>query len=274
MGGIFRESAMERLSSPDRLDCMIKVTTPLSWVGISVAGILSILLILWSFAGSIPEAVSVNGFLIGSYNTNTVFSSAAGRVTENFVKEGERVLPGMPLLALRDVTGRDITVFSNQPGIISSVLATENEMVITNQELFRLSPDTRNALSILCYVGLDIAKQLQPGMEVRIYFSRSDLQDFEYARAEITNIDSYVSSKEAVSGLLGDAMADALTANGLQAAVTCELKEDLKADRDGFYFLRDQNRKIFVSGGEQVCVQVILSECAPIQKVFPFLGES
>lgn len=272
MASIFRKSAIERLSSPDSLDCMIKVTTPLSWVGILTAGIVSILVIAWSFVGSIPTTVSANGFLVGSYSTNTVFGNVAGRVTEIYVREGERVVPGMPLLSLADVMGRDITVYAGQQGVVSSVLIAEEEAVTINQELFRLSPDTANALSAVCYVSLDMAKQLQAGMEARIYLGASGTQGYDTIDAVITNVDSYVSSNTAIRELLGADMANALTANSLPVAVTCELKEFFHVGGDGSYVSDRQDQEIMVSGGEQAMVQIILDKSAPIAKVFPFLG--
>lgn len=272
MASIFRESAIERLSSPDRLDCMIKVTSPLSWVGILAAGIVSILAIAWSFVGSIPTTVSANGFLVGSYSTNTVFGNVAGTVTEIYVREGDPVAPGMPLLSLVDGTGRDITVYAGQQGVVSSVLVAEEEAVTINEELFRMSPDTENALSAVCYVGLDTAKQLQAGMEARIYLGASGTQSYESIDAVITNVDSYVSSNAAICELLGADMANALTANSLPVAVTCELKDLFCIGGDGSYVSGRQDQEILVTGGEQAMVQIILDKSTPIAKVFPFLG--
>ena len=42
MTSVFRKTALERLSSPDRLDGMLKLTSPMSWLGIAAAVIMSL----------------------------------------------------------------------------------------------------------------------------------------------------------------------------------------------------------------------------------------
>ena len=60
MAGIFRKTALERLSSPDQLDSMLKITSPMSWLGIGAAGALAVAVIAWAFTGSIPNTVFSN----------------------------------------------------------------------------------------------------------------------------------------------------------------------------------------------------------------------
>ena len=273
MAGIFRKTALERLSSPDQLDSMLKITTPMSWVGIGAAAALAEAVVVWSFTGSIPDTVSAPGFLVYSYNTNTLYSTASGTVKNVLAEPGMVVEPGTPVVELSSSTGDVITIESDQNGRISEFFVEKGTEVTPNAELFRLSPLTENEMSMVCYVDLDTAKQLEPGMEAAIYLNSADSGTYGHMEAVITNVDRYVSSEGALAEMLGadGQMASAVTENGPVAAVTCELKADENTE-SGYYFSAPRGSEIELSGGELATVQIILDESAPISKVFPMFG--
>lgn len=273
MAGIFRKTALERLSSPDQLDSMLKITTPMSWVGIGAAAALAAAVVVWAFTGSIPNTVSGPGFLVYSYNTNTLYSTASGQVKDVLVDMGQTVEPGTPVVELYSSTGDMITVESDQTGIVSALLVEKREQITPNTELFRLSPETENELSMVCYVDLDTAKQLENGMEAMVYLNSADSGTYGHMEAVVTNVDRYISSEAAMAELLGSdgQMSYMVTQNGPVAAVTCELKAD-ETTESGYYFSTSKGAEIELSGGEQAVVQIILDESAPISKVFPMFG--
>ena len=273
MAGIFRKTALERLSSPDQLDSMLKITTPMSWVGIGAAAALAAAVVVWSFTGSIPDTVSAPGFLVYSYNTNTLYSTASGTVKNVLAEPGMVVETGTPVVELSSSTGDVITIESDQNGRISEFFVEKGTEVTPNAELFRLSPLTENEMSMVCYVDLDTAKQLEPGMEAAIYLNSADSGTYGHMEAVITNVDRYVSSEGALAEMLGadGQMASAVTENGPVAAVTCELKADENTE-SGYYFSAPRGSEIELSGGELATVQIILDESAPISKVFPMFG--
>lgn len=273
MAGIFRKTALERLSSPDQLDSMLKITSPMSWVGIGAAAALAAAVVVWSFTGSIPDTVSAPGFLVYSYNTNTLYSTASGTVKNVLAEPGMVVEPGTPVVELSSSTGDVITIESDQNGRISEFFVEKGTEVTPNTELFRLSPLTENGMSLICYVDLDTAKQLKPGMKTAIYLNSADSGTYGHMEAVITNVDRYVSSEGALAEMLGadGQMAYAVTQNGPVAAVTCELKTDENTE-SGYYFSAPKGAEVEFSGGEQATVQIILDESAPISKVFPMFG--
>lgn len=273
MASIFRKTALERLSSPDQLDSMLKITTPMSWVGIGAAAALAAAVVVWSFTGSIPETISAPGFVVYSYNTNTLYSTASGTVKDVLVEPGMIVEPGTPVVELYSSNGDVITIESDQNGRVSEFFVEKKTTVTPNAELFRLSPITENDMSLVCYVDLDTAKQLEAGMETAIYLNSVDSGTYGHMEGVITNVDRYVSSESALTEMLGadGQMAYAVTQNGPVAAVTCELKTDENTE-SGYYFSTLKGSEIELTGGEQATVQIILSESAPISMVFPMFG--
>lgn len=273
MASVFRKSAIERLSSPDRLDSMLKITSPMSWVGIAAAGVLAGVVVIWSFTGTIPTTASVPGFVVFSYNTNTLYSTAAGKIAEVLAAPGEMVSAGTPVLTVSSADGRAVDVVSDQNGIISEIFVEKGMKITPNTEIFRLSPQTENAHSVVCYVDLDLAKQLRTGMEAAVYLNAVDSGSFGHMEATVTNIDNYAASEAALCEVLGQdgQMASYVLQNGPVAAVTCELLAD-DTTISGYAFSSDHGAEVPVTGGEQATVQIILDESAPISRVFPMLG--
>ena len=79
MSGLFRESAMRKVNSPDRLDDYIKVANPSVWVVLIAAVVLFGALLYWSIVGSIPTNVDANGVIS---NGQVVCYLSPDKVTE------------------------------------------------------------------------------------------------------------------------------------------------------------------------------------------------
>jgi HlyD family secretion protein len=91
---IFRKAALERLSSPEQLDYLMSITSPVGWLALSaLAGIL-FLIVLWSFLGRIPDTVTGSGILIRGGAVYDVAAGSDGAITQVLVKPGDQVKAG------------------------------------------------------------------------------------------------------------------------------------------------------------------------------------
>ncbi|MGI8602374.1 MAG: NHLP bacteriocin system secretion protein [Verrucomicrobiales bacterium] len=97
----FRRAALERLSSPERLDEMMRNTPPKGWLALSTLGGLALLTLIWSFLGRLPSRVDGQGLLIPG-RTQSVDAPASGIVTKIFVKPGEFVQVDQQVAVLTD----------------------------------------------------------------------------------------------------------------------------------------------------------------------------
>jgi HlyD family secretion protein len=91
---IFRSVALERLSSPEQLDQLMRVTTPRGWLLLLGIGALLLTALVWGVTGSVPERIAGQGILIRSGGVLTVEASGDGRVTDVAVREGDVVSEG------------------------------------------------------------------------------------------------------------------------------------------------------------------------------------
>ena len=92
--GLFRKSALEKLSSPEQLDVTMQVTSPMGWITLGGVSILLIFATVWSVVGSIGIKVDGQGILIRGANVFEVTAGAQGRLTEVLVKPGDTVKVG------------------------------------------------------------------------------------------------------------------------------------------------------------------------------------
>ncbi|BCL39334.1 NHLP bacteriocin system secretion protein [Nostoc sp. MS1] len=103
---LFRQKSLDRLeklSSPEGIDHLVRVVSPQSWLlGISLS-VLGLLAISWAFFGRIPITVAGQGVLIHPRKVVDLQSTASGQVIEMKVRVGQDVKQG-DLLAIVDQT--------------------------------------------------------------------------------------------------------------------------------------------------------------------------
>ena len=91
---MFRQEALERLSSPERLDQTLKVVDPKAWLPLYTAASLVGVGVLWSIFGRIPLNVSGQGVLIQPRRVVSLQSPGEGQVVELKVEPGAEVKKG------------------------------------------------------------------------------------------------------------------------------------------------------------------------------------
>src|ERR1700722_1326576 len=61
---IFRKVALDRLSSPEQLDRVITITSPIGWAALGAIAVLSLAIIAWGILGIVPTRVEGAGILV------------------------------------------------------------------------------------------------------------------------------------------------------------------------------------------------------------------
>jgi HlyD family secretion protein len=91
---IFRKVSLERLSSPEQLDMLMRVTSPKGWVALLALCGLVAAAIGWSIFGSIPTKVNGTCILIRPGGVSEIVTPGAGRVVDISVDVGDAVREG------------------------------------------------------------------------------------------------------------------------------------------------------------------------------------
>jgi len=118
---IFRQAALDRLSSPDQLDLLTHVTTPKGWIALYTLGGSVLVALLWGIFGSLPTAVDGSGIITRSGGLLDVSTSTQGRVKELRVDIGDEVKAGdvIAVIAQPDLE-REITTLQERLADVSA----------------------------------------------------------------------------------------------------------------------------------------------------------
>ncbi|MCR5650705.1 MAG: hypothetical protein K6F86_05930 [Lachnospiraceae bacterium] len=64
MSDLYRKTSLDRLSSPEQLDKMIKITPPMFWIGAAGGAFIFIMVLLWLVTARLPIIVQSSGIFI------------------------------------------------------------------------------------------------------------------------------------------------------------------------------------------------------------------
>ncbi len=91
---LFRKESLERLSSPERLDQLMQVVSPKSWLPLTSLASLVVVALSWSIYGRIPITVEGRGVLIYPSKVVSFQSKSSGQLLALNVKVGDVVKKG------------------------------------------------------------------------------------------------------------------------------------------------------------------------------------
>lgn len=147
---LFRQEALERLSSPERLDELMTIVNLKTWLPLGTIGILLGLGLIWSLVGRIPVTTSGRGKLI--YNDAATRELVALLYFDNRYRGQFR--PGMPVVLMPETL-----LIYNEPGVKAEVVEIVESPALTLQQV-RQTADIETAVSQ--QGQLEVLAQLPP----------------------------------------------------------------------------------------------------------------
>lgn len=101
---LFRKAALDRLSSPERLDTLMQVTSPRDWMALWALGGVVCCALVWGVFGSIPTRVDGQGILLRGGSLREIRAEGQGVLTSLAMTLGATVRSGQ---ALGEIEQRD-----------------------------------------------------------------------------------------------------------------------------------------------------------------------
>lgn len=96
----FRKSALEKLSTPEKLDQLIKVTGTKAWIALTTIIVAIFTALIWSFIGTVKTKLDVVGVVLGG-DVHEVVATAQGQLVELKVAIGNKVKKGDIIATIR-----------------------------------------------------------------------------------------------------------------------------------------------------------------------------
>ena len=88
---IFRQEVLDRLSSPEQLQLLMRVTEGKGWLALAACGVLLLTAVVWGFLGHVPTKVTGSGILIPESGLAAVVAVADGQLLAVEARAGELV---------------------------------------------------------------------------------------------------------------------------------------------------------------------------------------
>ena len=255
MAELYRKSSLERISSPDQLDTMLKISSPMSWLALAGATLIVVVTLVWAFIGRIPMTVTTTGIVTSPDSTNAVYSNTAGTVTNVFVTQGDKIYENDVLMEVKTDRNETVQVLSDQVGYVSEIVAPESSTITPNSEVLRLSPSTDSRQVVVCYVLTTDAQKIKRGDTAYISLSASDSKSYGHMVGRVINIDAGAASQNAQK------QGKAVT------AVTCELYPS-SSSVSGYFWSNTKGDQLMVNNRDICSVKIITKQVRPIEKLF------
>lgn len=274
MADLYRKSSLERLSSPEQLDKVLRVTSPMSWLALLGITFIIIVTVVWSFIGVIPETITVKGIVSSVVGSNSVYADDGGTVVSIRVRTGDALHLGDPVITYRNASNEIVTVYSDQVGTVTALPVKTGDTFTPGKDIIRVSPVSQVSQMIVCYVPLAQAKRLERGMKANMTLDALDSNSYGNMVARIINIDSYATPKEGMESVIGSGnyLESTFTRDGAVVAVACELYPD-QATSSGYYWSNAKGATVNVQNGSLVTAKIVTDEVAPITKLFSKLKD-
>ena len=280
MAQVYRKSALEKLSSPEQIDKALVIVSPMSWLALLAATVIVVGTVLWAWFGTIPVTVTAKGIIASPVSTNAIYMPESGRVQSvGYVYKGMNLNLQDVVLTYTTGTGEVKTLLADQVGTVDSISVKAGEDIVKQgDEVLRINPNVTGSQVVVCYLSLADSKKISRGMEANITLASADSQTYGHMYGRVVNVDSYVSSTNGISFVLGsnNEMASTFRKDFSDlTAVTLELLPASPDDptRSGYWWSNEKGKQLEVMNSSIVTAKIITEEVHPITKLFVKLKE-
>ena len=300
----FSREALDKLRSPEKLDTLIPVTSPIAWMGLAAVAVMIFAVVLWSIFGAFTVKAEGMGLIMDSAGVVNISHAASGKITRVYVKNGSHVHNGDLIAHMeqpeqvadtrmaqygtdlaandRDVLGRVYqydakkhqqeareNIYSSYDGIVDTVFVEKGSIVAAGNPIcsVRLTQN-RDELTGVFYVPVDKGKRVEPGMLIQLAPNGVDVSKSGSLIGIVDSVSQYPVSAEAVEKSLGNAtLAQFIMRNGAVVEVKFELVKD-KDSESGYLWTSVVGEHKPITAGSFCTGSIIIERQPPIEKVF------
>ena len=164
-------------------------------------------------------------------------------------------------------------VKSTVSGVVSDLMISQGTAVGQGTGILQVKGSSSKGNRIILYVPVQTGKKILKGMEVLVYPTTVNKQEYGHMEAVVEQVDEYVASSYDMQGQLGnEGLVNLFTQNGPVVAVSCRLTEDA-GTASGYYWSSRKGADVTIVEGTIVEANVVIEEKAPITMLIPYLKE-
>ena len=309
---LFSKEALDKLRSPEKLDTMLPITTPISWMGLIAIMVLLFSVVLWSIYGSFTVKADGMGLIMDSAGVMNVSHIASGKISILYVQPGMVVKKGdliahmeqatqsaetrmaqygMGLAANdRDAMGRayqydakryqqDVSedVFSDYDGIIDEVMVDVGSLVQAGTPICSVRmTQNRDDLTGLLYIPVEKGKRVEKGMTIQLAPNGVDVSQSGSLIGVVRSVSQYPMTLQGIQQHLGNPQLAQWIISAQNNSAMMEVTFDLVKDdssESGYLWTSQVGEHKPITAGSFCTGSIIIDRKPPLQKVFYKLSQ-
>lgn len=240
---LFRKKAVDRLSSPDQLDALPRLTSPRGWLILAAAGLLIAVAAVWAVTDSQPVTVKSQGVLVRPGGIVSIGSFTSGQLTDvrirlnDHVRRGDviarvhqpalmdqlaelhsrkQALAGEDEKELREIEARieqlqatiieRSRVVSPYDGRVIELAVKKHDMLFEGAPIATLELDegSNDKLQAVMYVPVQIGKKIVPGMDAKINPTSVSKEEYGNLLGRVVSVSEYPATEDSMMNTLGN----------------------------------------------------------------------
>jgi multidrug resistance efflux pump len=262
----FRRRALERVSSPEELDRLVKVALPRTWIALAALAVLMIAASVWAIVARVPTTVDAAGYLLREGGVRIVAAPTSGLVTDVLRGPGDAVATGQVIGHVQAPDGTVQAARSPSTGRLIEVSAARGDHLDEGRPLALVDVVSRPVV-VYAYLPEGDAKRAHVGDRVDLSTSVADPSQFGFLRGRVAGIASYPATQERMTSILRDRT---ILAKVNELGPVVETKIMLERDPSTpsrFRWSIGQGPPYQLTIGQPVAASVITGEQAPIDYI-------
>ena len=303
---LFSKEALDKLRSPERLDKLLSVTNPISWMLLTAILIFIISIVIWSIFGAFTDKAEGMGLIMDSAGVVDIYHIAGGKVTDIYISKGDVVKNGDLIAHViqvdtsadaaiaqhsiglagndREAAGKAYEydakrarqmamedVYSDYNGVVNDILVTRGAMISGGTPIcsLRLTQNT-DELSGVFYIPLDKGKRVNPGMTIQLVPNGVDVSESGSLLGIVRSVSQYPVSVQSVQKNLGNSQLASYFFEQQKSSLM-EVRFDLVKNPDdpsGYLWTSKVGDHNPISPGSFCKGSIVIERKPPIEKVF------
>lgn len=240
---IFSKEALDKMRSPEKLDTVLSITTPFSWMALAAVVVMVLAIVIWSIFGSFTVKAEGMGLIMGESGIEKISAVSSGIVDEVYVHPGSHLQKGELIAHLTEVqasaatrmaqyapelaaSGREAVsrvhdydtrryqkesieyIYSPYEGIVEELLVSPGSMVgtgsaIANVRLGERKNHKTNLKGVL-YVPVEKGKRVEKGQTIQLAPGGVDVSQSGSLLAVVRTVQQYPATMQAMVKKLGN----------------------------------------------------------------------
>jgi hypothetical protein len=284
---LFRKTALDKLSSPERLDVLMTLTAPRAWLALwTVVGLMGGL-VAWSVLGSIPTRAEGDGVLIRDDGLREIRAASEGVIVDLTLKTQDAVRSGMKIGLIKQYgsnqrasaapqegqTSTDMELLSTVEGRVVEVRKASGDRVQPTDIVAVVEPMSEVSVPVV-YMESTIAKKIHKGMEAQITPLTVKREEFGFLPAVVTEVGDYPVTPEQIAQVVGnESLARELLGRSSKIAVRFALMTTNDTP-SGYRWSSSSGPPFRIDRGTRLTAAVVVERRKPYTYVLPSLRQA